>query len=154
VGAQVLQLAIGRLALRQRPSARPDVAALAVVLGDLDAAVVVAGAVFVGFVGLHPVQLSVEQPEQDHEDDARPTQRSVHGRITSVGAPCSFIGAGAGAPGGRTVDPATSGWPAASEIRSSSAISSQLAISEEPPAERNGVVWPVSGIKPVTPPTI
>ena len=43
---------------------------------------------------------------------------------------------------------------AASEMRSSSASSSQFAISEEPPADRNGVVWPVSGISPLTPPMI
>ena len=39
-----------------------------------------------------------------------------------------------------------------SEMRSSSATTTQLATSEEPPYERNGVVRPVSGIRPVTPP--
>ena len=37
--------------------------------------------------------------------------------------------------------------------RSSSAISAQLATSDDPPAERNGVVRPVSGMRLVTPPT-
>ena len=48
--------------------------------------------------------------------------------------------------------PLPAGPRAAFEMRSSMAISSQFAISEEPPAERNGVVWPVSGISPVMPP--
>ena len=37
-------------------------------------------------------------------------------------------------------------------MRSSSATITQLATSDEPPYDRNGVVRPVSGISPVTPP--
>ena len=44
------------------------------------------------------------------------------------------------------------GWRAWSLIRSSSATMIQLAISDEPPYDRNGVVSPVSGISLVTPP--
>src|SRR5690606_24465805 len=43
-------------------------------------------------------------------------------------------------------------WRTASDNRSSSATMSQLATSEEPPAARNGVVRPVSGMMRVTPP--
>ena len=39
-----------------------------------------------------------------------------------------------------------------SEMRSSNAIRTQLATSDEPPYDRNGVVSPVSGISRVTPP--
>ena len=46
------------------------------------------------------------------------------------------------------------GRRAASEIRKNTAISSQLAISDEPPADMNGVVCPVSGMSRLTPPTI
>ena len=45
------------------------------------------------------------------------------------------------------------GRRALSLTRSSSAMTIQLATSEEPPADRNGVVRPVSGIRLVTPPT-
>ena len=44
------------------------------------------------------------------------------------------------------------GWRAWSLIRSSSATMIQLAISDEPPYDMNGVVRPVSGISLVTPP--
>src|SRR5690606_10428600 len=49
----------------------------------------------------------------------------------------------------------TRGWRRTpSLMRSSSATMSQLATSEDPPAARNGVVRPVSGMTRVTPPTM
>src|SRR4029453_6684926 len=54
VDAQVLQGAVGGLALGERLAVRLDHAARTFVLGHLDAAVVVAGAVVVRLVALHP----------------------------------------------------------------------------------------------------
>src|SRR6185312_1859210 len=153
IDPQVLQRVVGGLALRQRLAAGLDDAPGPGVLGDQDAAVVVAVAVLVRLVRLHPVEVREEQPEQHEDDHAGLPQGCVHGWITSVGAPCSCAGGFRGAPGAAAGPPAA-GLRAASEIRNSIATSSQFAINDEPPADMNGVVCPVSGISPVTPPTM
>src|SRR5580700_6169051 len=95
----------------------------------------------VGLERLHVVDVEQQQHEHDQAGEGQAEQRSVHPARTTCVMPSSCIGCGAGR-------------LALSLTRISSAISAQLAISEEPPCDRNGVVMPVSGISPLTPPTM
>src|SRR5262249_15183986 len=138
--AQVLELVVGGHALRDRDAlVRRDGAALALVLVELYPPVVVVGPVRVRLVRLHPVEVDEQQGEQHDDTPADPAERSFH-RTTSVARPASFTGPPDGP------EPEVTGRLDASEIRSRRATSSQLAMRDEPPADRNGVVWPVSGI--------
>jgi len=55
-----------------------DHATLALIVGDQHAAVVLARAVVIGLVGLHPVQVDEQQRKQREHDDADPAQGGVH----------------------------------------------------------------------------
>src|SRR6202042_2526 len=90
---------------------------------------------------LHEVDVDQQQHEHRQAGDGQAEQRFVHPARTTWVMPSSWIGCGAGR-------------RAVSLIRISTATSAQLATSEEPPWDRNGVVIPVSGISRVTPPTI
>src|SRR5690606_1785360 len=81
-----------------------------------------------------------EQEEHEQAGDGGPLARAVHRRITCV-SPSFWIACGGG-------------LRAASDIRTSMAMSIQLASSADPPADMNGVTRPVSGMSRVTPPTM
>src|SRR5207249_3738311 len=101
-------------------------------------------AVFATFDHLDPVEVQEQQGEQHHHRDGDAAERGVHSRTTSVCALCSWVAGAAG----------TAGRRPASEILSRSATSIQLASSDEPPYDSHGVVMPVSGMRPETPPTM
>src|SRR5262249_44178990 len=155
IDPQEPQRVAGRLAAGDRFALRvDDVAAGTLVLGNLEPAVVVVVAVVVGLDHLAVVQVDEEQREQHKHDDTHSAQRRVH-RTTSVGSSRSLTGPPlALTPPTRTVEVPVAGRRAASEVRSNGATSSQLATSDDPPADRNGVVCPVSGINWLTPPTM
>src|SRR5699024_10531731 len=88
---------------------------------------------------LDPGGLEHQGAEQDHGEDGEAPDGCVHRRITCV-APSSWIALGAGR-------------RALSLMRSSRPIISQLAMSAEPPAARNGVVIPVRGMMRSRPPS-
>src|SRR6266511_311961 len=90
----------------------------------------------VGVVDLQVGQLSDEQQDQDRDPDPHPPDGAVHRRAS---ARARAVGLAS-----RTAD--------SSEIRRSSAMTTKLAISEEPPYDTNGSVTPVRGMRRVTPP--
>src|SRR5690606_8366890 len=77
-----------------------------------------------------------------------PPRRRPQERCAGGGSARSGISSVGSLPEGRG-----GGRCAVSLIRSHSPTTTQPAISEEPPADRNGVVIPVSGISRVTPPS-
>src|SRR5690606_2968846 len=117
---------------------------------DLRPAVVRAGGVLGGAEEPDAVEVRVQQPEQHHEDHTDPAQWRVHARSP----PPSPRGGGLTGRGSWGAIGCPAGRRAVSEIRSNRATSSQLEASEDPPADRNGVVSPVSGTRPLTPPRI
>src|SRR6266540_4143498 len=90
----------------------------------------------VGVVDLEVRQLSDEQQDQDRDPDPNPPDRAIHRRAST---PARAVGLAA-----RSAD--------SSEMRRSNAMTTKLAISEEPPYETNGSVTPVRGMSRVTPP--
>src|SRR5207248_6402298 len=115
-----------------------DRSAFAAVFGEQNAHVLL---VMPQRLRLHDLQVVVvdeQRAEQDETRDGETTERRVHGLITCV---VSSADAVVSRPGGACV-----GRRAASLIRSSNAMSIQLATSDEPPYDTNGNVNPVSGI--------
>src|SRR6185312_7581892 len=146
--------AAARLRVGDLGGADQDRAALHVVV--VDRVAVVVGVVRVGarLHHLDPVALEEQGGEQGETEDRHLLDGPVH--------PCTALfdpswpglrgsknpgGADSGSAGG-------SGRRAASEIRSSSAARIQLASRAEPPAARNGIGSPVSGITRITPPAV
>src|SRR5215472_2830141 len=94
-----------------------------------------------GVEPLYPVDVDQQQHEHGQAGQRDTEQRAVHPARTTWVMPSSWIGCGAGP-------------RAPSLTRISRATRIQLATSDDPPSDRNGVVTPVSGIRPLTPPTI
>jgi hypothetical protein len=117
---------------------------LVLLLLDADLVVLDVVAVLVGLDHLDPVQLGEEESKEDHHGPRRPcaVARSFHDlrrRLVQL----RRRRLRSSHPAGLSV----AGRRAASEMRSSIASSSQFAINDEPPADMNGVVCPVSGIR-------